>query len=80
MPGHFIYYEKNDPKGEFVFVVEGADIEELESIEQQKWEEVPIEEHMQNYLSRGMERKEAMKAVAKDRGMTKNQVYKELMK
>lgn len=74
------YYEKNDPKGEFVLVVEGADIEELESIEQQKWEEVPIEEHMQNYLSRGMERKEAMKAVAKDRGMTKNQVYKELMK
>ena len=74
------YYEKIDPKGEFVFVVEGADIEELESIEQQKWEEVPIEEHMQNYLSRGMERKEAMKAVAKDRGMTKNQVYKELMK
>ena len=74
------YYEKKDPKGEFVFVVEGADIEELESIEQQKWEEVPIEEHMQNYLSRGMERKEAMKAVAKDRGMTKNQVYKELMK
>ena len=74
------YYEKIDPKGEFVFVVAGADIEELESIEQQKWEEVPIEEHMQNYLSRGMERKEAMKAVAKDRGMTKNQVYKELMK
>ena len=74
------YYEKNEPKGEFVFVVEGADIEELESLEQQKWEQVPIEEHMQNYLAQGMERKEAMKAVAKDRGMTKNQVYKELMK
>ena len=67
-------------KGEFVFVVEGADIEELESREQQKWEQVPIEEHMQNYLAQGMERKEAMKAVAKDRGMTKNQVYKELMR
>ena len=74
------YYEKNEPKGEFVFVVEGADIEELESREQQKWEQVPIEEHMQNYLAQGMERKEAMKAVAKDRGMTKNQVYKELMR
>ena len=74
------YYEKNEPKGEFVFVVEGADVEELESREQQKWEQVPIEEHMQNYLAQGMERKEAMKAVAKDRGMTKNQVYKELMR
>ena len=74
------YYEKNEPKGEFVFVVEGADIEELESREHQKWEQVPIKEHMQNYLAQGMERKEAMKAVAKDRGMTKNQVYKELMR
>lgn len=73
------YFKENEPKGEFVFVLEGADITELERKEQVKWEEVPLEEHMRMYTSRGIERKEAMKAVAKDRGMTKNQVYKALL-
>ena len=74
------YFQENEPKGEFVVVLEGADIRQLEEKEKQKWEQVSLEEHMEQYLSQGMERKEAMKAVAKDRGMTKNQVYRELMK
>ena len=74
------YFQQNEPKGEFVVVLEGADIRQLEEKEKQKWEQVSLEEHMEQYLSQGMERKEAMKAVAKDRGMTKNQVYRELMK
>lgn len=74
------YFQENEPKGEFVVVLEGADIRQLEEKEKQKWEQVSLEEHMGQYLSQGMERKEAMKAVAKDRGMTKNQVYRELMK
>ncbi len=73
------YYRTNEPKGEFVFVLEGADIEDLEKEEQKKWEDISLEDHMEQYLSRGMERKDAMKAVAKDRGMTKNQVYKGLL-
>lgn len=75
----FQYFQENEPKGEFVFALEGANPEELEKEEQKKWEEISLEEHMELYTSQGMERKEAMKAVAKDRGMTKNQVYKGLL-
>lgn len=73
------YFRENEPRGEFVFVLEGADAAVLEQQEQKKWEEIPLEEHMEQYLSQGMDRKEAMKAVAKDRGITKNQVYKGLL-
>ncbi len=74
------YYQDNEPKGEFVFVLEGADIRELEQKERERWNEVPLNEHLEQYLSQGMGRNEAMRAVAKERGMTKNQVYKELHK
>lgn len=73
------HFRQNEPRGEFVFVLEGADVAVLEQQEHKKWEDIPIEEHMERYLSQGMDRKEAMKAVAKDRGMTKNQVYKGLI-
>lgn len=73
------HFRINEPKGEFVFVLQGADAAELEKEEQRKWEDVSLEEHMKRYTSEGMDRKEAMKAVAKDRGMTKNQVYKGLL-
>ncbi len=73
------YFRENEPKGEFVFALEGANVEELEKEEQKKWEDISLEEHMEQYTSKGMDRKEAMKAVAKDRGMTKNQVYKGLL-
>lgn len=74
------YFRNNEPKGEFVFVLAGADPENLAKEEQKKWDEISLQEHMEMYTSRGMDRKEAMKAVAKDRGMTKNEVYKELLK
>ena len=45
--------------------------------EQKKWEEITIEEHMDIYLSKGMAKKEAMKAVAKDRGISKREVYQQ---
>ena len=73
------YFQENEPRGEFVLVLEGEDVAVLEQQEQKKWESIPLEEHMEQYLSQGMGRKEAMRAVAKDRGMTKNQVYKGLL-
>lgn len=73
------YFQEHEPKGEFVFVLAGADADELEKEEQAKWSDVPLAEHMEQYMSQGMERNEAMRAVAKDRGMTKNQVYKGLL-
>lgn len=77
--GAIAYYEKNDPRGEYVLVVEGMDRENIKREEQKKWTELSIEEHMQIYEEQGMERKEAMKKVAADRGISKREVYQALL-
>ena len=74
------YYEANDPKGECVLVIEGRSREEMRQEEQARWEEMSIEEHMERYLAQGMNRKDAMKQTAKDRGMQKREVYNYLEK
>ena len=73
------YYEANDPKGECVLVIEGRSREELRQEEVAKWEEMSIEEHMDYYLGQGIDKKEAMKKVAKDRGISKRDVYQQLL-
>ena len=73
------YYEKEEPKGEFVLVLEGVDGKELERQEQAQWQEMSLEKHMELYLHQGMTKKDAMKAVAKDRGISKREVYAELL-
>lgn len=73
------YYESNEPKGECVLVIEGKSREELRQEEVSKWEELSIEEHMDYYLQQGIEKKEAMKRVAKDRGIAKRDVYQQLI-
>ena len=73
------YFRKDEPKGEFVIVIEGCDEEELKAKEIAAWSELSIEEHMDVYLSQGMDKKEAMKAVAKDRGVSKRDVYQALL-
>ena len=74
------YYEKNDPRGEYVLVIEGKSSKELEAEARALWEDLSIEEHMEKYLSQGMDKKEAMKAVAKDRGVSKREIYQQLIK
>lgn len=74
------YYEANDPKGECVLVIEGRNRQEVLMEEQKKWEELSIEEHMEHYLSQGIDKKEAMKKVAKDRGLPKREIYNYLQK
>lgn len=69
------YYEKNAPKGECVVVVEGLSREEIEREEKEKWADMSVEEHMDLYLSQGMDKKEAMKKTAKDRGVQKREIY-----
>lgn len=71
------YYTENEPRGECVLVVQGKSYEALRREEISAWEEVSIAEHMEQYLSRGMDKKEAMKRVAKDRGLSKREVYQE---
>ena len=73
------YYEENEPKGECVLVIEGKSREELRREEVSKWEEMTIEEHMEHYTSQGIDKKEAMKMVAKDRGIGKRDVYQQLL-
>ena len=73
------FYETQEPKGECVLVIEGKSRAELIEEERSKWEEMSIEEHMEVYLSKGMDKKEAMKAVAKDRGVSKRDIYQALL-
>lgn len=73
------YYEATEPKGECVIVIEGRSREEMRREEQSRWQEMSIAEHMEFYLSQGTEKKEAMKQVAKDRGIGKREVYQALL-
>ena len=73
------YYQEQEPKGECVLVIEGRSREEIEQEEISKWEGISIEEHMALYTDQGIEKKEAMKKVAKDRGISKRDVYQELL-
>lgn len=72
------YYEVNDPKGECVLVIEGRSREEMRMEEQARWEEMSVEDHMEHYLSQGIDKKDAMKMVAKDRGVPKREIYNQL--
>lgn len=73
------YYEENEPRGEYVLVIEGKKIEELKKEKEASFKEMDINEHMKLYMDKGMDKKEAMKAVAVDRGIPKREVYKMLL-
>ena len=74
------YYDVNEPKGECVLVIEGMSREAAEQEEKGKWADMSIEDHMEYYLSQGLDRKEAMKRTAKDRGVPKREIYNFLEK
>ncbi|MCI6042180.1 16S rRNA (cytidine(1402)-2'-O)-methyltransferase [bacterium] len=73
------YYQENDPKGECVIVMEGRSRREMEEEKQREWESMTLDEHMKIYEDQGMNRKDAMKAVAKDRGVSKREIYQKLL-
>lgn len=73
------WYETKEARGEYVLVFEGADEKALEEERQAAWETMSIEEHLSLYMSQGQTKKEAMKSVASDRGMTKREVYQYLL-
>ena len=75
----YAYYQANDPKGEIVLVLEGVSQRKLDEEQQQSWESMSIEDHMALYMSRGLPKKEAMKRVAADRGVTKRDIYQYLI-
>lgn len=79
LKGALDYYEENEPKGEYVLVIEGMDPKRIRQEIQREWEKLTIEEHMKIYEKQGTERKEAMKKVAADRGISKRDVYQALL-
>ncbi len=73
------HYEVNEPRGEYVLVIEGRDPGHIAEEKIREWEEMSLEEHMRIYESQGMDRKEAMKRVASGRGVSKRDIYRMLL-
>lgn len=73
------YYTEKEPRGEYVLILEGKTFEEIRKEEQKNWESMSLEEHMAVYEQQGILRKEAMKLVAKDRGISRRDVYQALL-
>ena len=73
------YYVENEPKGEYVLVIEGLDWNQIELDKQKEWEKLSVKEHMKLYEDKGIDRKEAMKKVAADRGVSKRDIYQALL-
>lgn len=80
LTGAMELYEREDPRGEYVLVIEGANKELLKKEDQMKWMEISVEEHLSIYIEQGMDKKAAMKAVASDRGVSKREIYDQIMK
>ena len=79
LKGALELYEEEEPRGEYVLVVEGKSLQEKQKEAQASWDEMSIEEHMDLYEKQGMNRKDAMKQVAKDRGVGKREIYQYLL-
>ena len=73
------YSKEHEPRGEYVLIICGRSREELVKEQQESWESMSLEEHMQLYEAQGISHKEAMKLVAKDRGISKRDVYQALL-
>lgn len=74
------YYKKDAPRGEYVLVIEGKSLYDRKKEQQKDWQSISVEEHMRVYEEQGVDRKNAMKQVAKDRGISKRDVYNYLLK
>ena len=73
------FYKENEPRGEYVLVIEGKSLEEQEEEKRLAWQEMSIEEHMKFYEDQGISHKDAMKKVAADRGVGKREIYQALL-
>lgn len=70
------YFTQNKPRGEFVLVLEGKKLEEIKKEQKEMWNDLSIEEHILKHINNGMNKKEAIKLVAKERELPKSEVYK----
>ncbi|MBS5939211.1 16S rRNA (cytidine(1402)-2'-O)-methyltransferase [Clostridium sartagoforme] len=70
------YFTENRPRGEFVLVISGKSDEDIKAEKESQWIDLSIEEHLEKVISEGINKKEAIKLVAKERGLAKKDVYK----
>ncbi|MCR5639841.1 MAG: 16S rRNA (cytidine(1402)-2'-O)-methyltransferase [Lachnospiraceae bacterium] len=77
--GAIAEYEEREPRGEYVLVIEGKSKEAVVEEARAQWEEMSLQEHLNTYLNRGMDKKSAMKEMAKDRGVSKREIYNALL-
>jgi len=80
LPEALSFYENHEPKGEYVLVIEGKSFEEIEKMQQEDFLDMDLADHMALYEKQGFDKKDAMKMVAKDRGLTKREIYAQLLK
>ena len=73
------FYKDNDPRGEYVLVIEGKSLQEQEEEKKASWQEMSIQDHMKFYEDQGVSHKDAMKKVAADRGVGKRDIYQALL-
>ena len=73
--GHLRYFTEHPPKGEFVLLCEGLSLEVQRQQERESWESISVAEHVASYAAEGMSEKDAMKQAAKDRGISKREIY-----
>jgi len=73
------FYKENEPRGEYVLVIEGKSLDEQDEEKRKSWQEMSIEDHMKYYEDAGVPHKEAMKKVASDRGVGKRDIYQALL-
>ena len=71
--------QTQDPRGEYVLVIQGKSFAEQKKESEESWQQLTIQQHMQHYLDAGVDKKEAMKKVAKDRGVSKRDIYQALL-
>jgi 16S rRNA (cytidine1402-2'-O)-methyltransferase len=74
LSGAISYYEENEPRGEYVLVIEGKSADDIKN--DAFWSNMTVEQHFEHYISLGLSKMDAIKSVAKDRGVAKNEIYK----
>lgn len=79
LPSLLAHYQEQEPKGECVIIIEGRSMRQMEEEDREAWRALDLREHMDLYLRQGLGQKEAMKAVAKDRGLGKREIYRMLL-
>jgi 16S rRNA (cytidine1402-2'-O)-methyltransferase len=73
------FFEQNEPRGEYVLVIEGMSRQEIREQARAEWEKLTVAQHVEMYEQQGLERKEAMRAAAKDRGVSRRDIYNQLL-